>query len=98
MAKFEVKYYRTVTERKTAKEPYGTFYPVVEIAEIPEVSENLKGLADANGEDLYEAEVRRREKKIEKALVDAKFAACDEVRAIVGESGVLVANIVDEEV
>ena len=97
MAKFEVKYYRTVTERKSAKEAYGVFYPMVEIAEVPEVSETLRGLVDANGEDLYEAEVKRREKKVEKALLDAKFAACDEVRAIVGESGVLVANIMNEE-
>ena len=97
MAKFEVKYYRTVTERKSAKKAYGVFYPVIEIPEIPEVSENLKGLKATDGTDMYEEATKRREQKIEKALLDAKFAACDEVRAIVGENGVLVANIVNEE-
>lgn len=75
MAKFEVKYYKTTTDRKKGREPFGTFYPEIEIAEIPE------------------SDVEKRAK----ALLDAKFAACDEVRAIVGETGVLVANIVEEE-
>ena len=96
MANFKVEYYENATARKQGN-MFGVFYPVIDIVEVPAVSESLKGKQDADGNDLYELAVQRREAKVAKSLVDAKFAACDAVRNVVGPDGVLVASIIEEQ-
>lgn len=92
----EVRFWETVSQRKK-EEPIGVFNINIVPEEIPEVSEDLKGKTDREGRDLYELAVARRKEKVEKAILDCKFAACDKVREIVGSEGVLVANIIEEE-
>lgn len=92
----EVKFWETVSQRKK-EEPLGVFNIDVVPADVPEVSEKLRGHLNQNGEDLYELAVARRNRKIEKAILDCKCAALDKVREIVGYEGVLVANIIEEE-
>ena len=96
MAKFEIAFYENATARKQGNLT-GMFYTNIEIAEIPPVDESLKGKKDANGNDLYEMAVQRRTLKVEKSILDAKFAACDFARGFVGPDGVLVASIVEEQ-
>ena len=93
----KVDYYETATMRKTGKmkdgEIRGTFLVNINPEEVPEVSENLKGKTDREGNDLYELAVARRNKKVEQAIIDCKFKACDMVRELTGPEGVLVASI-----
>lgn len=92
----EVRYWETNSQRKK-EEPIGVFNIPIVPEDVPEVDENLKGHTNADGEDLYELAVKRRNRKIEQAILDCKFAALDKVREIVGYEGVLVANIVESE-
>ena len=92
----EVKYYETVSARKN-NEVLGVFNINIVPETIPEVDEELIGKKATDGTDIYELEVARREKKVEKAILDCKSRAMEKVREIVGESGVLVANIVESE-
>ena len=91
----EVKYYETVSARKK-NEVLGVFNINIVPDTIPGVSEELRGKKATDGTDIYELEVARREKKVEKAIFDCKCRALDKVREIVGDSGVLVANIIEE--
>lgn len=85
----EVKYWETNSQRKN-EEPIGVFKIDITPVEVPEVDEKLAG-------KKRETALKQREKKVEKAILDCKFAALDKVREIVGYEGVLVANIAEEE-
>ena len=97
----EVKFFQTATMRKTGVmkdgEVCGTFFVNITPQEIPAVCEELKGKKTASGEDMYEIAVERRNKAVEKAILDCKFLACDKVRGYIGPEGVLVASIPEEE-
>lgn len=84
-----VRYYRTKTERKQDK-VFGEFFTQTEPREIRPVNAELVGKA-------LEKDQRRFNEETERALFDAKCAALDEVREIVGEGGVLVAYEVNEK-
>ena len=84
-----VRYYRTNSERKQNK-VFGEFLTQKEPVAVKPVDETLKGKA-------LKADQERFADEMEKALLDAKFAALDEVREVVGPEGVLVAYEVKEE-
>lgn len=84
-----VRYYRSNSERKQNK-VFGEFLTQKEPVEVKPVDETLKGKA-------LKADQERFADEMAKALLDAKFAALDEVREVVGPEGVLVAYEVKEE-
>lgn len=83
-----VRYYRTNTERKK-EQVYAEFNTQVVPAEVKPVNVTLTG-------KRLEEDKKRYENEVADALLDAKFAALDEVREIVGNDGVLVAYEVEE--
>ena len=78
-----VRYYRSNSEKKQEK-VFGVFFTQAEPKAVKPVDETLKGKELAKDKARFEDESA-------KALLDAKFAALDEVRALVGQEGVLVA-------
>lgn len=88
----EVKFYENTTARKN-NEVLGVFNIKINPEVIPEVSDNLKGKIDSQGNDMYAAATERRAARVERAILDCKCAALNKVRSIVGEQGVLVASI-----
>lgn len=83
-----VRYYRTNSERKK-EQVYAEFNTRIEPAEVKPINTTLSG-------KKLTADKKRYEDEVAKALLDAKFAALDEVREIVGNDGVLVAYEVEE--
>ena len=83
-----VRYYRTNTDRQKER-VYAEFYTQIEPAEVKPVNTTLAGKE-------LEKDKKRYEDAMAQALLDAKFAALDEVRAIVGHEGLLVAYEVEE--
>ena len=83
-----VRYYKTVTARKK-EEVYAEFNTQIEPAEVKPINTTL------TGKEL-EKDKKRYEDAIAQALLDAKFAALNEVRDLIGNDGVLVAYEVEE--
>ena len=94
-----VDYYETATMRKTGKmkdgQIKGTFLVNIvpeEVPEVPPIDENLKGQEKKDALARREKKLKKREADIAQSILDCKFKACDMVRELTGQEGVLVAT------
>lgn len=85
----KVVFYKSNSARKK-NEVFGTFDVPVKIKEVTPIDTSLKGKKLKADEERFALET-------EQARLDAQFAAIDEVRAVVGHKGVVVALNPDGE-
>lgn len=84
-----INFYETVTARKK-NEALGVFTVPVDMRVPKPINTELEG-------EKLEKDTERYNKEVEEAPKDAQFKALDKIREIVGTTGVLVAERIEEE-